>query len=66
MQDAEPMVMSSYCNSGRMKFCSQIPADLLVRFAQLGQLLVMENIQKKAAAAQEEQKSPAAETAPVE
>lgn len=66
MQDAEPMVMSSYCNSGRMKFCSQIPADLLVRFAQLGQLLVMENMQKKAAAAQEEQKSPAAETAPVE
>ncbi|MBC8205701.1 MAG: redoxin family protein [Kiritimatiellaeota bacterium] len=49
MKGAEPVVMSGYLNSGRMKFCSQLPADLLVRFAQAGQLIAMENMQKKSA-----------------
>ncbi len=49
LSGAEPVVMAGYCNSGRMKFCSRISADLLVRCAQAGQMIAMETAQKKAA-----------------
>jgi len=49
MQGAEPVVMTGYCNNGRLKFCSKIPADLLVRAAQAGQMMALETMQKKTA-----------------
>jgi len=60
LSGAEPIVMTGYCNSGRMKFCSRISADLLVRCAQAGQMIAMETAQKKAAMpAEQEMQQPA-------
>ncbi len=49
LDGAEPIVMSGYRNSGRMTFCSQLPAGLLVRLAQAGQLIALDRMQKNAA-----------------
>jgi len=53
---ADPVVMSGFCNSGRFESRSQIPGSLLVRLAQAGQMMVMENMQKQAAMQTEKKK----------
>lgn len=64
LEGAEPVAMAGYCNSGRLKFCSRIPADLLIRCAQAGQAISMEMMQKNAAMTAGQEPSPPVGPAP--
>ena len=46
LEGASPIVSGGYCNSGRMKFCSQVPGDLIARAAEAGQQIAMESMQQ--------------------
>lgn len=44
---ADPVVLSGFCNNGRMKACVKVSSGLLARLAQAGQVLAMEAAQKR-------------------
>jgi len=54
---ADPITIFSSCHNGRLETLSEIPGGLLVRIAQVGQMMAMEAMKKKAdmQAEQEEQ-----------
>jgi thiol-disulfide isomerase/thioredoxin len=64
MAGAEPIMISGYNNSGRMKVCSTIPADVLARGAKAGQVIAMDAMQKKAQKKAEQPKTQPSGPAP--